>query len=145
MNSVLVANKMATKKILLIHKEPIIQEVVEACLTDCGGWKVRVANSTLEGLRKAEIYPVDAIILEVSVGEIDGLQFLKEIKSRPATKEIPVVLLSLKTKWFHLQESWFKAYKLPVVKLNPSEPAILPVEIANVLDWDLDIDITVDS
>jgi CheY-like chemotaxis protein len=141
MNSLLVViNVMTTKKILLIHKEPIIQEVVQACLTDFGGWNVQVADSTAEGLQKAKLERPDAMILEVSVGEIDGLQFLKEIKAQPITQEIPVVLLSLKTKWFHLQESWFKAYKLPVVKLNPLEPAILPVEIANVLDWDLDID-----
>ena len=68
---------MTTKRLLLIHKNPTIGEVIQACLTDFLGWKVEVAHSTLEGLGQAICYQPDAIIWEVSIGEIDGLLFLK--------------------------------------------------------------------
>jgi DNA-binding response OmpR family regulator len=130
---------MTTKTLLLIHKDPNIGEVVQACLTDLAGWNVGVASSTLEGLRQASLYQPDAIILEVSVGEIDGLLFLKELKAQPATQEIPVVLLTLKAKWSELQHSWFQKYQVAAAIVNPLDPAMLVLEIAKVLGWDLDV------
>jgi DNA-binding response OmpR family regulator len=129
---------MTTNTILLIHKDPNIAEVIEACLTDLAGWNVRVASSTSEGLRQSILDQPDAIILESSVGEIDGLLFLKQIRAQIATQEIPVLLLTLKAKWSDLQESWFQKYQVTPVIVNPLDPAMFAVEIAKVLDWDLD-------
>jgi len=76
---------MTTKRLLLIHKNPTIGEVIQACLTDLVGWKVEVVRSTLEGLRQAISYQPDAIIWDISVCEIDGLVFLKQLKTQPET------------------------------------------------------------
>jgi CheY-like chemotaxis protein len=127
---------MTTKKILLIHKEPNIGEVIQACLTDLAGWNVGVASSTLEGLRQASLDRPDAIILEASVGEIDGLLFLKQLRAQPATQELPVLLLAPKAKWSELQQSWFQKYQVAPAIVNPLAPAMLAVEIAKVLGWD---------
>jgi CheY-like chemotaxis protein len=129
---------MTTKRLLLIHKNPTKGEVIQACLTDLVGWKVEVVRSTLEGLRQASFYQPDPIILEVSVGEIDGLVFLKQLKSQPETQEIPVMLLTLKAKWSDLPQSWFHKSQLAAAIVNPLEPTMLAVEIAKVLGWDLD-------
>jgi len=129
---------MTTKRLLLIHKNPTIGGVIQACLTDFVSWKVEVAGSTLEGLRQASSYQPDAIILEVSIGEIDGLLFLKQLKSQPETQEIPVMLLTLKAKWSDLPQSWFHKSQLAAAIVNPLEPTMLGVEIAKVLGWDLD-------
>lgn len=129
---------MTTKRLLLIHKNPTIGEVIQACLTDLVGWKVEFAGSTLEGLRQASLYQPDAIILEVSIGEIDGLLFLKQLKTQPETQGIPVMLLTLKAKWSDLPQSWFHKSQLAAAIVNPLEPTMLGVEIAKVLGWDLD-------
>ena len=129
---------MTTKTILLIHKDPNIGEVIQACLTDLAGWNVRVASSTPEGLREASLYQPDAIIFEVSGGEIDGLLFLKQLRAQPVTQGIPVVIITLKAKWSNLQQSWFQKYQVRAVRVNPLDPAMLSVEIAKVLGWDGD-------
>lgn len=129
---------MTTKTFLLIHKDPYIGEVIEACLTDLAGWNVRVASSTSEGLRQASLDRPDAIIFELSGGEIDGLLFLKQLRAQPTTQGIPVVLLTLKAQWSDLQESWFQKYQVAAAIVNPLDPAMLAVEIAKVLGWDLD-------
>lgn len=129
---------MTAKRLLLIHKNPIIGEVIQACLTDLVGWKVAFASSTGEGLRQASLYQPDAIILEVSIGEIDGLLFLKQLKTQPETQEIPVLLLTLKAKWSDLPQSWYHKSQLAAAIVNPLEPTMLGVEIAKVLGWDLD-------
>jgi CheY-like chemotaxis protein len=71
-----------------------MQEVIQACLTAFAGWNVRVANSTLEGVQQARLSQPDAIIVEVCVGEIDGWRFLKQLRTQPATQEIPVLILT---------------------------------------------------
>ena len=129
---------MTTKRLLLIHKNATVGEVIQACLTEVVGWKVEVAASTLEALRQAICYQPDAIILEVSIGEIDGLLFLKQLKTQPETQEIPVMLLTLKAKWSDLPQSWFHKSQLAAAIVNPLEPTMLGVEIAKVLGWDLD-------
>ncbi|MGL5059496.1 MAG: response regulator [Microcoleus sp.] len=127
---------MTTKTILLIHKESNMQEVVQACLTDLGGWNVRVANSIIEGVRQAILDRPDSIILDFSLSKLDRMLFLKELRMEPATQEIPVVLLTLKPKWIDLQQTWYQQYKVKSVIVNPSEPAMLSVQISRVLGWD---------
>ena len=129
---------MTTKRLLLTHKNPTIGEVIQACLTDLVGWKVGVASSTGEGLRQASLYQPDAIILEVSIGEVDGLLFLKQLKTQPETQGIPVMLLTLKAKWSDLPQSWYHKSQLATAIVNPLEPTMLGVKIAKVLGWDLD-------
>lgn len=128
---------MTTKTILLIYKEPNMQEVVKACLTDLGGWNVRVANSTLEGLQQAILYQPDSIILDISTGAMDEFLLLKQLSKLPTTQGIPVVLLTLKAKWVDLQKSLFPQDQIAAVIVNPLEPAMLSVQIAQVLGWDL--------
>ncbi|MEG4317985.1 MULTISPECIES: response regulator [unclassified Microcoleus] len=129
---------MATKTILLIHKEPNMRELVQACLTDLAGWNVRVANSTLEGLRQAKLHQPDSIILDISAGEMEEFLFLKELRTQPETQSIPVVLLTLKAKWVDLQRNLFPQDQIAAVIVNPLAPAMLSVQIAQVLGWDLD-------
>lgn len=128
---------MTTKRLLLIHKNPTIGEVIQACLIDWVGGKVEVARSTLEGLRQGISYQPDAIIWDIFVWEIDGLVFLKQLKSQPETPGIPVMLLTLKAKWSDLPQSWFHKSQLAAAIVNPLQPTMLAVEIAKVLGWDL--------
>ncbi|MCU0547402.1 MAG: response regulator [Oscillatoriaceae cyanobacterium Prado104] len=127
---------MTTKTMLLIYKEPNMQEIVQACLTDLGGWNVKVANSTLEGLRQAMLDRPDSIILDFSISKIDLFLFLKELRSEPATKDIPVVMLTLKPKWMDLQQTYFQQYNVAAVIVNPFDPALLSVQIARILGWE---------
>ena len=137
MNSVKVV-KMASKKFLFIHHNSHMQEIIQACLSVFAGWEVQVCNSTLEGVQKALLSQPDAILMEFSVGEIEGLRFIKQLTTQPATQGIPVVILADPGRWGDLEQSWFQQYHLPVVRLNALDIAMLHVETANVLGWDLD-------
>ena len=81
-------------KKILIHNEPNMQDVIQACLTTFAGWNVRVANSTLERVQQAILSQPKTIIVEVSVGEINGLRFLKQLRTPPDTHVIPVAILT---------------------------------------------------
>ena len=79
--------------------------------------------------------------MEVSVGEIDGLRFFKQLRTPPDTEVIPVAILTYAASWGDLQQSWFQQYHLPSVIVNPLDPAMLSVQTANVLGWDLEFQI----
>jgi nitric oxide synthase oxygenase domain/subunit len=76
--------------------------------------------------------------MEFSVGEIEGLRFIKQLRTQPATQGIPVVILAYPGRWGDLEQSWFQQYHLPVVRLKALDIAMLHVETANFLGWDLD-------
>ena len=114
-------------------------EVVEACLTDLAGWNVQVASPTLESLQKATLNAPDAIVLEFSLTDINILLFLKELRTQPATQKIPIVLLSIRAKWLDLKP--LQRYQVAAVAVNPLDLAMLPVQIANVLGWNLNSEI----
>ena len=131
MNSVKVV-KMASRKFLFIHHNSHMQEIIQACLSVFAGWEVQVCNSTLEGVQQAILSQPEAIIVEVCVGEIDGLRFLKQLRTPPATQGIPVAILTYAASWGDLQQSWFQQDHLPAVIVNPLHPAMLSVQTANV-------------
>ena len=126
---------MTSKTILLIYKDPNVREVVQAYLTDLGGWNVRVANSTSEGLRQARLYQPDAIIWGNSLTEIDEM-FLKQIRAEPATQKIPIVILRIGSKWFDFQI--LERYQVAAVIVDLLDPTMLTVKIANMLGWHID-------
>jgi CheY-like chemotaxis protein len=130
--------KMASRKILFIHHNSHMQEIIQACLSVFAGWEVQVCISTLEGVQKAILFQPDAILMEFSVGEIEGLRFIKQLRTQSATQDIPVVILAYPGRWSDLEQSWFQQYHLPAVRVNALDIAMLPVETANVLGWDLD-------
>jgi len=76
-----------------------MQDVIQACLTTFAAWNVRVANSILEGVQQAILSQPDTIIVEISAGEINGLRFLKQLRTPPATQGIPVAILTYAASW----------------------------------------------
>ncbi|MEG4943890.1 hypothetical protein [Microcoleus sp. F4-D5] len=62
--------------------------------------------------------------------------FLKQLKTKPETQGIRVLLLTLKAKRSDLPQSWFHKSQLAAAIVNPLEPTMLAVEIAKVLGWD---------
>jgi two-component system, chemotaxis family, response regulator PixG len=82
------------KQILVIDDDLNIREVVSMCLKKLKGWDVVTAASAKEGLQKILTSSPDIIILDVMMPEMDGLAFLRQLRTNPAHKFTPVVLLT---------------------------------------------------
>ncbi|MFC1480144.1 PleD family two-component system response regulator [Candidatus Omnitrophota bacterium] len=90
-------------KILLIDDDPIIVKVVKSRL-EASSYKVISASNGSEGLEKAVNEHPDLIILDIMMPEMDGYAFVKEIKSNPSAKHIPIIILTVKDKMKDLFE-----------------------------------------
>ncbi len=81
------------KKILVIDDDPSVRQLARRILVG-EGYEVVVANNRREGLGKVEEEAPDLVVLDVLMPGRDGFAVLEKLKKTPATKAIPVVMLS---------------------------------------------------
>jgi OmpR family response regulator RpaB len=83
---------MATK-VLIIEDDQLIQRMYGKIFT-FEGYEVITASDGEEGLEKARTTAPTIILLDVMMPKLNGMQVLEKLKMDPATKTIPVVMLS---------------------------------------------------
>jgi DNA-binding response OmpR family regulator len=88
---------METTSILVIEDDEIVARTIERCLRG-GEYRVRLANSGVEGLRSARREVPDLVILDVIMPGMDGYAVCREIRSDPVLSEAPILFLTAKTK-----------------------------------------------
>lgn len=124
---------MAGKRVLIIDDEDDIREVAQASLELMAGLDVIVACSSQEGLTKAEVEQPDAILLDVMLPGMDGLTVFKHLQANPATRHIPVILLTAKVQISDQQR--FNELGVKAMIAKPFKPAKLAHQLLEVLGW----------
>ncbi|MGJ3247036.1 MAG: response regulator [Elainellaceae cyanobacterium] len=121
------------RRILIVDDEERIREVVRACLEDLVGWKTLTAASGHDGLLKIEAEKIDAILLDVSMPDMDGLQFFEQLRKQFETRPIPVILLTAKM----LPSDRTRLFEMGVAGIitKPFNPILLRDQIAAILGW----------
>jgi CheY-like chemotaxis protein len=123
---------MRNRRVLLIEDEDDIREVAQLSLEMVGHWDVVTASSGFEGIQRAAAERPDAILLDVMMADMDGAATFKHLKANPATRHIPVVLLSAKI--FDSSTDRNGLEGIAVIS-KPFDPLRLPGQIASVLGW----------
>ncbi|HIK18107.1 MAG TPA: response regulator transcription factor [Leptolyngbyaceae cyanobacterium M33_DOE_097] len=80
-------------QLLLVDDEPGLREAVQAYLED-SGYTVDVASNARDGLDLARQKLPDLIITDIMMPQVDGYQFLKQLRDDPQFKTLPVVFLT---------------------------------------------------
>ena len=84
------------KKILIVDDEPDIVSYLEMILQD-NGFETDTAANGNEALEKARKNPPDLVTLDISMPEASGTRFYKELRTDPATRSIPVFIVTAVT------------------------------------------------
>jgi CheY-like chemotaxis protein len=79
--------------ILIVDDEPDMRQFVEAALEE-DGYRLCVASDGEEALAQVAAERPDLIVMDVQMPRKDGLTALYDLRRDPATKSIPVVLLT---------------------------------------------------
>jgi len=124
---------MERKRVLIVDDESDIREVASLSLDAVGGCRVTTAESGREGIEKAAAEQPDAILLDVMMPEMDGPTTFGLLQGDPATREIPVVLLTAKVN--AADRTRFEELGVAAVLPKPFDPMTLSAELAAVLGW----------
>jgi CheY-like chemotaxis protein len=82
-------------KIMVVDDEPGVL-VVERKMLERGGYEVIEASSGEECLEKLKSVKPDLILMDVMMPEMDGWETTKIIKEGDDTKDIPVVIITVR-------------------------------------------------
>jgi len=93
-----------SKKILIIDDEEYIANMLELNLKEIG-YDCRKCTTTQEGIKTAQEYIPDLIIMDIMMPNIDGLEATKILKNNKLTRNIPILILSAKSTEEDLEEA----------------------------------------
>jgi len=82
-----------TGQLLLVDDEPGLRQAVQAYLED-SGFTVQVASNAREGWELLEQTLPDLVISDIMMPQVDGYQFLKQMREDPRFETLPVVFLT---------------------------------------------------
>jgi DNA-binding response OmpR family regulator len=87
------ATASGTRTILIVDDDRSVAETFARMLT-LEGFTVATALDAVEGLAMAEAVRPNAIILDLRMPLINGLEFLRVLRSRPQLVEVPVAIVT---------------------------------------------------
>jgi CheY-like chemotaxis protein len=82
-----------TKRILLVEDDRFLRKAAEATLRR-HGFTVCTAADGEEALQRLQTETPDLVLLDLIMPKLQGFEVLRLMKQNPATKQIPVVVLS---------------------------------------------------
>jgi len=86
---------MSKGKILVVDDEIYIVHILDFSL-GMEGYEVITALDGEQALDRMKAEKPDLVVLDIMMPKLDGYEVCKSIKSNPATKQTPVILLSAK-------------------------------------------------
>ncbi len=84
---------MQDSKILIVEDDPMISGMYKIRLEQ-DGFKVILADNGSTGLEVAIKDKPDLILLDIMMPQLDGFTVLKELRAKPAFKNLPIVMLT---------------------------------------------------
>lgn len=109
------------KKILVVDDERHIVRLVEVNLTR-EGYDVIVAYDGIEALEQMAKEKPDMVVLDVMMPRMDGFEVLKKLQADPATRDIPIIMLTAKAQDADVFKGWSSGVSSYLTKpFNPRE------------------------
>ena len=109
------------KKILAVDDERHIVRLVQVNL-ERAGYQVVTAFDGKEALEKVEAENPDLVVLDVMMPYMDGFEVLQQLRKNPATRELPVIMLTAKAQDADVFRGWQSGVDCYLTKpFNPME------------------------
>lgn len=91
--------------VLIVDDEPAIRSLVQTNLEHIGVRVVEAADGEA-GLQAVETEHPDLVILDVMMPLLDGFEVLKRLRADAATRKLPVILLTAKSRDDDIYRGW---------------------------------------
>jgi len=91
-------------KILVVDGDEALLKTISAALVEAG-YEVACARDGFEALRDLKKVHPDALITDVALSKLDGLDLTRGLRSQPETAGLPVIFISEKTQQDIIEEA----------------------------------------
>jgi len=81
------------KKVLIVEDDAVVAHVYRLSL-EKRGYKTETANDGPSGLQRAQEYQPDAILLDLMLPKMNGIELLKQIRTQKGFTSLPVIVLT---------------------------------------------------
>ena len=79
------------KKLLVVDDESAIRESISLLLEE-KGYKVQTANNGREGIRVFESFQPDLVLTDISMPDMEGIEFMRILRKR--REGLPIIVMS---------------------------------------------------
>jgi len=83
--------------VLSVDDSLIVQTTIKRALSD--RYQVLLASSAVDALKVINTNPIVLLLLDVTMPEIDGLEFCRTVRSIAKFKELPIIMLTARDKF----------------------------------------------
>jgi PAS domain S-box-containing protein len=118
-----VDSSQTKRRVLVVEDDDDAREVVTACL-ERGGFEVRVAGSAADALRSIPDWWPDVIVSDISMPDVDGYEFIRQLRSSTEAEgaRIPALALTAYARLEDAARAMSSGYQAHVAKpINPEE------------------------
>lgn len=93
-----------SKTILTIDDSASVRQMVSMTLT-AAGHTVLEAGDGAQGYEKATSQPVHAVVTDLNMPVMNGIEFIRKFRQHPASKGVPIILLTTESEESLKQEA----------------------------------------
>lgn len=94
----------ANKNVLVIEDDKIMGQMVAAILDDAG-FEVTTATNGVIAFDRLKQYPIDFVVLDILLPEMNGFEIYSKLQDDPETKDIPVLIITAWADERHLEKA----------------------------------------
>ena len=84
----------AALKVLIVDDQFSVRQMTRLTLEQIGIRNVYESENGKDALNKASVQPLDLIISDYNMPEMDGLALLRAVRGHPAVRKLPFILLT---------------------------------------------------
>jgi twitching motility two-component system response regulator PilH len=95
----------ANQRILLVDDDPLIEKAFTSLLQQAG-FQVESASNAADAISKVKENPPDAVLLDLFLPKVNGVEVLKFIRSQRITRDLPVVVFSTSATSRYVDAAW---------------------------------------
>jgi DNA-binding response OmpR family regulator len=114
------------KKILIVEDDKVVANIYRNKLSH-EGFKVEVALDGMVGLDLVSSFCPDAVILDLMLPSLTGVEFVKRVRANSATHELPVIVFSNTYLTNMVQEAWKAGATKCLSKANCTPKQVIEV------------------
>jgi CheY-like chemotaxis protein len=122
------------KKVLVIDDEDGVREIIQISLETAANWQVWTAASGREGCTLALTHCPDAILLDVMMPQMGGIETFEQLQRHEATRQIPTIFLTAKANSPESQQ--FINLGITGVIPKPFKAQMLVAQMRSILGWE---------